>query len=128
MFQSISVTFSPAAPPSKPENLHVVKTDNGQISIAWEPPNDIPNAYTPVEGYIIEMATGLKDNFAEVGRVNGNICYFNATGLKNGKKYNFRVRAHNSAGISSAYAQLDEPAVATPSICKLSIAMFKEHK
>ena len=114
-------------PPSLPEDVHVVKTDNGQISISWDPPKDLHNAYTPVNGYIIEMATGVKDNFVEVGRVDGHTCNFKATGLKNGKKYNFRVRAHNSAGISSAYAQLDKPAIATPSVGRYCVGCVGRH-
>ncbi len=103
-----------SAPPSKPENLDVVRTDKGLISIAWDPPKDIPNAYTPVGGYVIEMATGVKDNFVQVAEVDANVREFTATGLKDEKKYNFRVRAKNEAGVSEAYNQLKKPVKAIP--------------
>lgn len=108
--------FHIPAPPSRPEDLRVVDVDTGRISLTWAPPKEIPNAYTPVDGYIIEMATGVKDNFVEISRVDGNTCSFEATGLKDNKKYNFRIRTHNAAGTSSAFAQLDEPVIASPSI------------
>ena len=110
----------PSAPPSCPEDLRVVDVDAGRISLAWEPPKDIPNAYTPVDGYIIEMATGVKDNFVEVARVDGNTCNYEATGLKDNKKYNFRIRPYNASGISKAFAQLDEPVIASPSVGRFS--------
>ena len=94
-------------------------TDKGFIAVAWEAPQDTPNAYTPVDGYIIEMATGVKDNFVKVAEVDGDTRNFTATGLKDGKKYNFRIRAKNSAGVSSAYDQLAKPVKATPLVGKL---------
>ena len=96
----------------------MVRTDTGQISLAWEPPKEMENAYAPVDGYIIEMATGVKENFVEVGRVDRNTCNFDATGVKDGKKYNFRIKSKNSAGISNAFAQLEKPVTASPSVGK----------
>ena len=110
----------PPAPPSCPEDLRVVDVDTGRISLAWEPPKEIPNAYTPVDGYIIEMATGVKDNFMEIDRVDGNTCNFEAAGLKDNKKYNFRIRPYNAAGISNAFVRLDEPVIASPSVGRFS--------
>ena len=67
----------------------------------------------PVDGYVIEMAEGDSNNFVEVAKVDGGTCKFDATGLKDGEKYNFRVRAENGAGTSGRCAQLDKPATAS---------------
>ena len=70
----------------------------------------------PVDGYIIEMATGDgNDEFKQIGRVDGNTCYFDAVSLTNGEKYSFRIRTQNPSGTSEGFAQLDEPVTAEPS-------------
>ena len=69
----------------------------------------------PVDGYIIEMASGDSQEFKQIGRVDSNTCYFDAVGLTNGEKYNFRIRTQNPSGISEGFAQLDEPLIAEPS-------------
>ena len=96
-------------PPATPENLHVEKADSGSVSIAWTPAKETATA--PVEGYIIEIAAGDGDNFVEVAKVDGNTSQFSATGLKEGEKYNFRVRAQNAAGTSTGSTQLETPVV-----------------
>ena len=73
--------------PSSPQNLHVVETDSGRISLEWKP--SIETATATVDEYIIEMAEGDSKNFVEVGKVDGGICKFDATGLKDGSKVQF---------------------------------------
>ena len=97
-------------PPSKPRNLHVVSTDKGQINLAWDPPEE--KAKAPVEGYVIEMITGFMNDFEEMAKVDGNTLKFDAVDLKP-QKYNFRVKALNSAGISEA-TQLEKAVAACP--------------
>ena len=112
-----SLYIGPTGRPKNPENLHVVGTNKGQVSLAWEPPKDTTNA--PVDGYIIEIATGDSLNFTEFGRVDGKTCSYDATGLKEGQKYNFRLRAVNPVGTSPGGIQLDRPIVAS-SVGKIS--------
>ena len=100
-------------PPFSPENLHVVSTDKGQISLEWQPAKETTKA--PVDGYIIEMANGDTREFKRVGRVDGNTCNFDVTGLKDGQKYNFRIKAQNPSGTSDGCAQLDSWMIAAPS-------------
>ena len=70
-------------------------------------------ATAPVDGYVMEMAEGDSKNFVEVAKVDGGTCTFDATGLKDGEKYNFRVKAQNQAGNSERSAQLDKLATAS---------------
>ena len=70
-------------------------------------------ATVPVDGYVIEMAEGDSKNFVEVAKVDGGTCTFDATGLKDGEKYNFRIKAQNQTGTSERSAQLDKPATAS---------------
>ena len=70
-------------------------------------------ATAPVDGYVIEMAEGDSKNFVEVAKVDGGKCKFDATGLKEGEKYNFRIKAQNQAGTSDRCAQLDNPVTAS---------------
>ena len=98
--------------PANPENLHVVNTEKGQISLAWTPTKETADA--PVDGYVIEIASGISNDFQEIGKVEGNtLCTFDATGLKEGQKYNFRIKSQNRSGTSSGYATLDKPVVAS---------------
>ncbi len=99
--------------PPTPENLHVVNMDRGRVSVAWQPAKETADA--PVEGYVIEVAPSNSNDFEEIGRVPGNdMCMFDATGLKEGQKYNFRIRAENQAGVSAGFASLDKPVAASP--------------
>ena len=98
-------------PPFSPENLQVVNTDSGCISLKWKPAQEMEKA--PIDGYIIEMATGDSKDFIEVATVNGKMCTFDATDLKDGQKYNFRIKACNSSGISNGSTKLDKPVLAS---------------
>ena len=86
------------------------KTDKGHISLEWLPAKETVKA--PVDGYIIEMSTGDGNDFVEVGKVDGMTCSFDAEGLQEGQKYNFRVKAENQSGTSIG-TQLDKGVTAT---------------
>ena len=70
-------------------------------------------ATAPVDGYVIEMAEGDSKNFVEVAKVDAEKYKFDATGLKEGERYNFRIKAQNQAGTSERFAQLDKPVTAS---------------
>ena len=97
--------------PSCPENLHVVWTDKGCVSLEWQPGKE--RSLTPVDGYIIEMAEDDSKDFTEVGRVDGGTCKFDAIGLQDGQKYNFQVKAENQTGTSEGSVQLGKPVIAS---------------
>ena len=62
---------------------------------------------------MIEMAEGNSKDFSEIAIVDNCTCTFKATGLEDGMKYDFRVKAQNSSGNSSGYAQLHKPVFAS---------------
>ena len=105
-----NVVFFVTGLPSSPQNLHVVNTDSGSISLEWTPSKE--TAVTPVHGYTIEMAVGDSKDFVEMAKVHSGTSKFDATGLKDGEKYNFRIKAENQIGSSSDGAQLASPVAA----------------
>ena len=103
--------FTVTVAPDNPWDVHVVTTGKGSISLAWQPAPDTVNA--PVEGYVIEVATGDSNNFTKIGTVDCKKCNFKAKDLEAGQKYNFRIKAQNQSGISSG-TTLDRSVVASP--------------
>lgn len=67
------------------------------VTFDWLPPNDDGGA--ELENYTIEMAKP-KEDFKQIGKVQGNITRYRAKDLEEGSKYTFRVRAVNRAGTS----------------------------
>ena len=102
--------------PSSPEKLHVLHTDKGRVTLAWNPPRYDGGASTT--GYIIEMAPGNSIDFVEIATIDGNTCKYEATELRDGQIYNFRIKAQNCAGISRDGAKLNEPVTASPTYGK----------
>ena len=88
-----------------------MSTNKGSISMEWQPAKE--TSITPVDEYIIEMSKGGNKDFTEVARVDSGTCKFDATGLKDGEKYNFRVKSVNRADSSVGSAQLDKPVIAS---------------
>ncbi len=89
----------------------MTNTDTGSVSLEWQPAPSTEKA--PVDVYVVEMAVGDRSEFVEIARVDGRTCKFDAIDLKDGQRYNFRVKARNSVGSSEGAAQLDRPVVAS---------------
>ncbi len=101
----------------------MVNTDKGRISIEWLPAKE--TVISPVDRYIVEMSVGDGQRFTEVGKVVGTTCHFDANGLTEGEKYNFRIKAENQAGTSGTI-QLEKPAVAS-SVGERTFLLFSSH-
>uniref|UniRef100_A0A672HCA0 Myomesin 3 n=2 Tax=Salarias fasciatus TaxID=181472 RepID=A0A672HCA0_SALFA len=82
--------------PASPLAVQVADINKDYVFLIWQPPS--ADGSSPVEGYIIERCDlGL----GEWERCNVNIqkmCYYPVSGLKEGTRYQFRVRAVNKAG------------------------------
>ena len=86
-------------------------TGSGSVSLSWDPAQETTRA--PVDGYMIEMAEGDSKDFVEIAIVDKKTCTFKATDLEDGMQYDFRVKAQNSSGNSSGFAQLHKPVFAS---------------
>ena len=85
--------------------------------LAWNPPRHDGGA--PITGYIIEMAPGSSMEFVEIATIDGSTCKYEATELREGQSYNFRIKAQNCAGTSADGVKLREPVTASPSYGKI---------
>ena len=97
--------------PSNPEILHVVGTAKGQVTLQWQPAEETKEA--PVKEYVIEMAIEGSDDFKEIAAVDSDSNKFDVKGLKDGQKYNFRIRGQNQAGTSQSFAELEKAVTAS---------------
>ncbi|CAD6198887.1 unnamed protein product, partial [Caenorhabditis auriculariae] len=80
--------------PGKPGRPEITDYDADRIDIAWDPP--MKDGGAPIEEYIIEVRDPDTKEWKEVMRspdTNASV-----TGLKEGKEYQFRVKAVNKAG------------------------------
>lgn len=98
--------FYPPDPPGAPQNLAVPQVDRDQVTLTWEAPET--DGGSEITDYIIE-AKGPKDSdFYILAKVDSSRLKYTATGLRPGQKYEFRVKAKNSAGVSQFHAELSE--------------------
>ena len=106
----------PTDPPSAPKDLSVTNTDSGKVTLEWQAP--AKDGGSPITGYIIQMAPKKSKDYVGVGKVDGNTTQYEATGLKEGAEYMFRVKAENVEGTSAESAKLEKPVKASPMISK----------
>ncbi|XGW29138.1 hypothetical protein V3C99_008720 [Haemonchus contortus] len=95
--------------PGKPGRPEVTDYDADRIDLAWTPPTKDGGA--PIEGYIVEVRDPDTKEWKEIAKVpdtNASI-----KGLKEGKEYQFRVKAFNKAGVGHP-SDASEKQVAKP--------------
>lgn len=95
--------------PGKPGRPHVTDYDANRIDISWDPPAKDGGA--PIEGYIVEARDPDTKEWKEIAKVpdtNASI-----DGLKEGKEYQFRVKAFNKAGVGQP-SDASEKQIAKP--------------
>jgi Fibronectin type III domain len=73
---------------------------NGQVTLAWAVPAS--NGGAAIDKYAVQRATGATGTWTTTATTTG--LNYTASGLTNGIKYFFRIRAHNAAGWSPASA------------------------
>ena len=111
----VDVCF-PTEPPSAPLNLQVTETNPTSVTIVWEPPET--DGGTPILAYVIETRTAKETKYSFAGKAEPEDNSYIVTGLKEGARYLFRVRAENKAGSSDA-VKLEKP---------VKVGMTKEEK
>ncbi|XP_047491377.1 twitchin-like isoform X5 [Penaeus chinensis] len=85
--------------PSRPEGpLEISDVHKEGCKLKWKPPKD--DGGLPIDGYVVEKMDVTTGRWMPCARVDGDTTDAEVTGLEPGKKYEFRVRAHNEEGDS----------------------------
>jgi predicted phage tail protein len=100
--------FDEPGPPGMPV---IDDYDKDFVQLKWEPP--VRDGGAPITGYIIEKKDKYAKDFVPAAEIHGNICQGKVTGLNEGDKYEFRVRAVNKAG-PGAPSEATAPHLAKP--------------
>jgi titin len=89
---------APAAATSRPSAPRSVaaKPGNALVRISWQAPSSTGGA--AVDRYAVQRTTSPTGSWATVARTAAGIHAWTNTGLVNGRRYYFRVRAHNAVG------------------------------
>ncbi|KAK5968521.1 Twitchin [Trichostrongylus colubriformis] len=95
--------------PGKPGRPEVTDYDADRIDLAWTPPTKDGGA--PIEGYVVEVRDPDTKEWKEIAKVPDTTA--SITGLKEGKEYQFRVKAFNKAGLGQP-SDASEKQVAKP--------------
>ncbi|PAV56317.1 hypothetical protein WR25_15732 isoform E [Diploscapter pachys] len=82
--------------PGKPGAPDVTDWDKDHVDLAWKPPANDGGA--PIEEYIIEMKDEFSPFWNECAKVPADKTNCTVGNLKEGAKYEFRVKAKNKAG------------------------------
>uniref|UniRef100_A0A0K0CTJ0 non-specific serine/threonine protein kinase n=1 Tax=Angiostrongylus cantonensis TaxID=6313 RepID=A0A0K0CTJ0_ANGCA len=95
--------------PGKPGRPNITDYDADRIDISWDPPTKDGGA--PIEGYIVEVRDPETREWKEIAKVPDTKASID--GLKEGKEYQFRVKAFNKAGVGQP-SDASEKQVAKP--------------
>ncbi len=104
--------------------MEVVDINKDNITVRWQPP--ISDGGADLTEYVVEMKSPKDSQFAVVAQVQPNTPFYTARDLRQGKKYEFRVRAKNVVGVSNDAAELEAPvlAKAKPSVGRFYLCCF----
>ncbi|UYV79450.1 unc-22 [Cordylochernes scorpioides] len=89
--------------------------DKDFVQLAWDPP--LRDGGAPITGYIIEKKDKYSSDWVQAAEVHGSMPTGKVTGLNEGDKYEFRVRAVNKAG-PGAPSESTKPHLAKPKFLK----------
>ncbi|CAJ0587388.1 unnamed protein product, partial [Mesorhabditis spiculigera] len=117
------IAKNPYDKPGKPGQPEPTDWDKDHVDLKWTPPKEDGGA--PIEGYIIEVKDEFSPNWKEAKTVPAGQTEASVTGLREGEKYQFRIRAKNKAGAGDPSDPSDpvtcKPRHLTPLIDKNSI-------
>ncbi|XP_054641411.1 immunoglobulin-like and fibronectin type III domain-containing protein 1 [Dunckerocampus dactyliophorus] len=91
------------APPEGP--VEILETTSSLIEIKWKPPKD--DGGSAVTNYIIERQQQGHNRWVKLGDVSGDKTSFRDRNVTHGKKYNYRIYAENSEGLSDMLETTD---------------------
>ena len=101
-----------ASHPSAPRSVHA-KPGNTTARIAWVPP--LSDGGAPINRYDIRRAATATGPWSSVAKVVATTFSWKDTGLTNGVRYYYRLRAHNAAGWGPASAAVSAVPRTVPS-------------
>ncbi|XP_053511354.1 myomesin-2 [Artibeus jamaicensis] len=84
--------------PGAPMDVLCQDANRDYVIVTWKPPNTTTES--PVLGYFVDRCEVGTDNWLQCNDSPVKICTYPVTGLFEGRSYQFRVRAVNSAGVS----------------------------
>lgn len=99
-----------AAPPvvgatGAPMDVMASDANKDYVMVTWKPPNLTTEA--PIKGYFVDRREVGSTTWVQCNDSPVNVCKYPVQGLAIGHSYHFRVRAVNSAGISSPSRRSD---------------------
>ncbi|PRD26308.1 UNVERIFIED_CONTAM: unc-22 [Trichonephila clavipes] len=104
--------YDQPGPPGLPE---ITDYDSDFVQLKWDPP--VRDGGAPITGYVVEKKDKYSTDWTPVKEIEGNIPQAKITGLNEGDKYEFRVRAVNKAGPGEP-SQSTSPHLAKPKNCE----------
>lgn len=84
--------------PGAPMDVHCHDANRDYVIVTWKPPNTTSEG--AVIGYFVDRCEVGTNNWVQCNDAPVKICKYPVTGLLEGRSYEFRVRAVNSAGVS----------------------------
>ncbi|XP_060906102.1 myomesin-3 [Labrus mixtus] len=82
--------------PASPLAVQVSDVNKDYVFLTWQPPS--ADGSSPVQGYYVERCEVGMGEWMRCNKHIQKMCYYPVFGLKEGSRYQFRVRAVNQAG------------------------------
>ena len=109
MYMCLCVSVPPSAPRSLRASLSPL---HNSVKLSWKSPES--NGGSPLKGYTVEQFKPDTEEYAPVAELGPKVKEHILTDLPPATPHQFRVRAHNVAGVSDCGAQLEEPIILPP--------------
>jgi len=94
--------------PSHPRDFKAVEVGEDSVKLSWMKPEYSGGAGAEIFGYLVEKKEMGRSHWAQVSYTEPGTLCVPATGLLEGRPYNFRVMAENQEGLSKP-TELKEP-------------------